>query len=102
MLPYSCTHSFNPAACAAHNAGMATPTSVADRVIAFLETHNHKQHWLSAWSADNIREAAAAATARYAAGKPLSVLDGVPFVVKDCFDALPYPTSYGTRFMGQL
>jgi Asp-tRNA(Asn)/Glu-tRNA(Gln) amidotransferase A subunit family amidase len=81
---------------------MVTPSAAAERVIQFLEAHNAKQHWLSAWSAEHIRAAAAAATERYAAGKPLSVLDGVPFVVKDCIDALPYPTSCGTRFMGQL
>jgi Asp-tRNA(Asn)/Glu-tRNA(Gln) amidotransferase A subunit family amidase len=83
-------------------ADMLTPSDVAERVIAFVEKHNPKAHWLSAWSAQHIREAAAASTARYAAGKPLSVLDGVPFVVKDCIDALPYETSYGTRFMGKL
>ena len=83
-------------------ADMCTPSIVADRVITFLEAQNDRHKWLSAWSAEHIREAAAAATARYKAGKPLSVLDGVPFVVKDCIDALPYPTSYGTRFMGEL
>jgi Asp-tRNA(Asn)/Glu-tRNA(Gln) amidotransferase A subunit family amidase len=81
---------------------MITPSVVAERVISFLEAHNGKKHWLSAWSAQHIRQAAAAATERYAAGKPLSVLDGVPFVVKDCIDALPYETSCGTRFMGKL
>lgn len=83
-------------------ADMITPSAVAERVITFLEAHNAKTHWLSAWSAQHIREAAAAATERYAAGMPLSVLDGVPFVVKDCIDALPYETSCGTRFMGKL
>jgi Asp-tRNA(Asn)/Glu-tRNA(Gln) amidotransferase A subunit family amidase len=82
--------------------GTTTPSSVAERAIAALEAHNSTQYWLSAWSAQHIRKAAAASTARYAAGKPLSVLDGVPFVVKDCIDALPYETSYGTRFMGKL
>jgi Asp-tRNA(Asn)/Glu-tRNA(Gln) amidotransferase A subunit family amidase len=74
----------------------------AERVIKFLETHNEKQHWLSAWSAADIRAAAAASTQRYAEGRPLSVLDGVPFVVKDCIDALPHPTACGTTFMGEL
>jgi Asp-tRNA(Asn)/Glu-tRNA(Gln) amidotransferase A subunit family amidase len=87
---------------AALHTGVVTPSAVAERVIKFLEAHNDKNHWLSAWSAQHIRDAAAAATERYAAGKPLSVLDGVPFVVKDCIDALPYDTSYGTRFMAQL
>lgn len=81
---------------------MVTPTMAAERVIAFLEQRNPTNNWLSDWSAEHIREAAAASTARYAAGKPLSVLDGVPFVVKDCIDALPYETSYGSRFMGKL
>lgn len=81
---------------------MVTPSAVAERVISFLEAHNDEQHWLSAWSAQHTRQAAAAATERYAAGKPLSVLDGVPFAVKDNIDALPYETNYGTRFMGQL
>lgn len=35
-------------------------------------------------------------------GASLSVFDGVPFVVKDCIDALPYETSFGTKFMGKL
>jgi Asp-tRNA(Asn)/Glu-tRNA(Gln) amidotransferase A subunit family amidase len=79
-----------------------TPSAVAERVISFLAKHNDQQRWLSAWSAQHIRATAAAATERYAAGKPLSVLDGVPFAVKDNIDALPYETNYGTRFMSQL
>eukprot|EP00879_Flechtneria_rotunda_P002196 GHRR01002382.1.p1 GENE.GHRR01002382.1~~GHRR01002382.1.p1 ORF type:complete len:694 (+),score=228.48 GHRR01002382.1:133-2214(+) len=78
-----------------------TPSEVADRTIKFIESCNNKYQWLSAWSDDNIRQQAAAATARYAGGRPLSVFDGVPFVVKDSIDALPYETSFGTRFMGQ-
>ena len=81
---------------------MVTPSDVAERVISFLEQHNPKHHWLSQWSADDIRQQAAAATERYAAGKSLSVFDGVPFCVKDMLDALPYETSYGTKYMGQL
>ena len=48
---------------------------------------------------EHIRQQAAASTDRYAAGRPLSPLDGVPFAVKDCVDALPYPTTAGTAFM---
>ena len=36
---------------------------------------------------------------RYKAGKPLSVLDGVPFAVKDLMDALPCPTGGGTAYL---
>lgn len=53
----------------------------------------------AAAKADCTGTAAAASAARWAAGAPLSPLDGVPFAVKDCVDALPYPTTSGTAFM---
>jgi aspartyl-tRNA(Asn)/glutamyl-tRNA(Gln) amidotransferase subunit A len=83
-------------------AGMVTPSQVAERVIAFLERMNGDFHFLTAYNAADIRAQAAAATERYAAGSSLSVFDGVPYVVKDCLDALPYETSCGTAFMGKL
>lgn len=81
---------------------MITPTAVAERLVSFLAKHNSTFNWLSEYSADHIKHQAAAATARYAAGKSLSVFDGVPYVVQDCLDALPYDTSCGTAFMGKL
>lgn len=48
-----------------------------------------------ALDAGDIRSQAAAASARYRAGRPRSVLDGVPVAVKDEIDCLPYPTSRG-------
>lgn len=82
--------------------GLLTPSDVAERLLAFLARHNERERWLSACRADDVRSQAAAATARYKAGAPLSVFDGAPFVVKDSIDALPYPTTFGTRFMGDL
>jgi aspartyl-tRNA(Asn)/glutamyl-tRNA(Gln) amidotransferase subunit A len=81
---------------------MITPMMVAERLVDFLEKHNSQFNWLSVYSADHIRHQAAAATARYAAGKSLSVFDGVPYVVKDSLDALPYDTSCGTAFMAKM
>lgn len=49
----------------------------------------------------HLREAAAASAQRWAAGRPLSPLDGVPFAVKDLVDALPYPTTAGTAFLAE-
>lgn len=37
---------------------------------------------------------------RYQAGAPRSILEGVPYAVKDVADALPYPTTAGTSFLG--
>eukprot|EP00884_Botryococcus_braunii_P023258 jgi/Botrbrau1/9616/Bobra.0131s0001.2 len=48
---------------------------------------------------DDLLLQAKASTARYDAGNPLSVLDGVPFAVKDCFDVLPFKTSCGTAYL---
>jgi Asp-tRNA(Asn)/Glu-tRNA(Gln) amidotransferase A subunit family amidase len=45
---------------------------------------------------------AAASTARYAAGRPLSVLDGVPYAVKDAIDAYAFKTGSGTTFLGDM
>lgn len=73
---------------------------MAQRIIAFLEQHNTTQGWLTSWDKADILAQAAASTSRYAAAAPLGVLDGVPFAVKDNLDALPYPTSCGTSFMG--
>jgi len=38
---------------------------------------------------------------RFAAGKPLSLLDGVPYALIDALDALPYKTTAGTTFLAQ-
>jgi Asp-tRNA(Asn)/Glu-tRNA(Gln) amidotransferase A subunit family amidase len=57
--------------------------------MRFLVAHDPQQ----------LRQQAAASAERWAAGLPLSPLDGVPFAVKDCVDALPYPTTAGTAFM---
>lgn len=54
---------------------------------------------MAAWSEQHILQQAEASTERFQQGSPLSLLDGVPFAVKDLLDALPYPTAGGTAFM---
>ncbi|XXF81167.1 amidase [Myxococcaceae bacterium GXIMD 01537] len=48
---------------------------------------------------DDLLAQAEASAARLRAGTPLSVLDGVPVVVKDELDQEGYPTTLGTRFL---
>ncbi len=36
---------------------------------------------------------------RWSAGQPLSILDGVPYAVKDGFHAVPYLTTMGTAWV---
>ncbi len=51
-----------------------------------------------ATDAADILTQARASTARFAAGQPLSLLDGVPVAIKDEMDQTPYPTTVGTPF----
>jgi Asp-tRNA(Asn)/Glu-tRNA(Gln) amidotransferase A subunit family amidase len=44
-----------------------------------------------------VQKAAEASTARYGAGKPLGVLDGVPIAVKDEVDVEGYKKCYGSK-----
>jgi Asp-tRNA(Asn)/Glu-tRNA(Gln) amidotransferase A subunit family amidase len=49
-----------------------------------------------------MRPQAAAATARYARGGALSVLDGVPYGVKDVIDAYGHASGGGTTFLAKM
>jgi hypothetical protein len=51
---------------------------------------------------EGTMHAAEAAAARWRAGRPLSVIDGVPFAVKDNLATVEYPTCLGTSFYHRL
>lgn len=81
------------------------PVSVTRAILAFLEAHNDPKArtggrlaWFSMWG-EGALQAAEASAERWRAGAPLSVLDGVPYAVKDSQDAQEYPTCSGTTFM---
>ena len=65
-----------------------------------IQQQNPKMNIFIAWNRDDLLSQAEAAARRIEAGKPLSVLDGVPVAVKDEVDQVPYPTTVGTRFLG--
>ena len=64
---------------AAFRAGSTTPSKVVELVLARVEASGAFSSVLPSLA----REGAAASTARWAAGSPLGVLDGVPMAVKD-------------------
>jgi len=79
-----------------------TPSDVAEAFIAGVEESETMSPPLKLFIEHHpaaIRTAAAESTERYAAGKPLSVLDGVIFGVKDELDVDGYPTTAGTAFL---
>ena len=88
---------------AAYRQGSVTPVDVAERALEILadsEAKTPAMRVLIDCKRDDVMKQAQASAARYAAGTPRSVLDGVPVAVKDELDQAPYPTTVGTRFLG--
>lgn len=87
----------------AYQSGEFTPETIAEKVIQATAKLNESDRPLNAFiaqDADDIRQQAAASSARWKAGKPLSVFDGVPIPVKDEVWMKGYPTTGGTTFIG--
>ena len=89
---------------AAYREGSTTPVEIARAVTAAIAAGDERsppmRTFIAHDGADLLAQAEASA-ARWAAGEPLGPLDGVPVAVKDELDQVPYPTTVGTRFMGQ-
>ncbi|MBM4279940.1 MAG: amidase [Deltaproteobacteria bacterium] len=84
----------------AYGEGRTTPTAVAERFLATaadLDRRTPALRWFVSLDADDVRAQARESTLRWAAGRPLSVLDGVPVPVKDEVDQRGHRTTAGTR-----
>jgi len=89
---------------AAYRRGVTTPAEVAGRVIEAIRASDAGEQPLRAFVASDpadVLAQARASTARFQAGRPLSIFDGVPAAVKDEMDQTPYPTTVGTTFLGR-
>jgi len=89
---------------AAYRSGAATPEDVADKVLAAIVASDADTPPLRAIiniKSEEVLRLARASAQRYAAGRPLGPLDGVPVAVKDEVDMTPYPTTVGTAFLGR-
>lgn len=76
-------------------AGTDTPRAYLERS---LETISAREPVVQAWVAMNepgAREAADASTARWKAGRPLSLIDGMPIGIKDLLETRDMPTQMG-------
>ena len=88
----------------AYRDGTITPEEVARRVLDAIAASDAGERPLRAFIAsdrEDVLGQARAAAARIRAGRPLSLLDGVPVAVKDEVDQTPYPTTVGTTFLGR-
>jgi Asp-tRNA(Asn)/Glu-tRNA(Gln) amidotransferase A subunit family amidase len=88
---------------ALYQSGAATPLDVAEALLPLVQRNGEQQppsKYAVAWTqtdADAVRAAARASTARWVAGKPLGVLDGVPFGVKDDVAVKGFVSTMGMR-----
>lgn len=88
----------------AYRNGHITPLDVAKKALAAIAASDKGDKPLRAFIAvyeDDVLAQAQAATQRIQAGKALSLLDGVPVAIKDEVNMVPYPTTVGTKFLGQ-
>lgn len=89
---------------AAYRSARTTPVAVAERVLALVAQGDQGATPLKAFvalDADDVRAQAKASAARWAAGRPLGPLDGVPVTVKDEVDVAGYHTRLGTKALGR-
>lgn len=88
----------------AYRDGTAGPEAVAEAVLVAIADSDGGSRPLRAFRAtnrDDLLGQARASAERLRAGRPLSLLDGVPVAVKDEVDQTPYGTTVGTSFMGR-
>ncbi|KAI7466836.1 hypothetical protein KC357_g7277 [Hortaea werneckii] len=91
----------------AYKSGKLTPTTVLEKLLPLITRETSPDgsqrpvsHHATAFlqtREDLARKAAEASTARYASGKPLSPLDGVPTAVKDEEDVGGYKKHLGSK-----
>lgn len=89
-----------------YKSGKLTPLQVARALLPLISRgKNPPAKYEKAWALTDEPMALAAAqesTTRYAAGKPLGVLDGVPFAVKDDLDVKGYRSHTGLQYNNAL
>ncbi|WAM23906.1 amidase [Myxococcus sp. NMCA1] len=89
----------------AYREGATDPVAVVNRIhesIARMDSGKQRLGLFIARKPDEVHRAAEASSERLRAGRPLSVLDGVPVVLKDEVDLAGFPTTLGTRFRTQV
>jgi aspartyl-tRNA(Asn)/glutamyl-tRNA(Gln) amidotransferase subunit A len=74
-----------------------SPTEALAAVTARIDRLNSRLNAFAVRDDAGAQAAAAASTARWAAGRPLGPLDGVPVTVKDLLDLAGYPTRRGSQ-----
>ncbi|MGY6633694.1 MAG: amidase [Alkalilacustris sp.] len=77
-------------------AGRDRPSAYLERCLAQIEAREPTVRAFVHMAIDTARAVAAEADARYAAGTPLSAVDGMPIGVKDLYETKDMPTGMGS------
>lgn len=77
-------------------AGQVTPVDTLRSCLARMDHANPSINAITIRRDAAALDEAEASRRRYAAGKPLSPLDGVPITIKDCLPTHDMPTTWGT------
>ncbi|RFU75559.1 amidase [Trichoderma arundinaceum] len=83
-----------------YKSGKTTPLKVVETLLSLTtKAGKYSDAWADAHGAEKLAvEAAKASTERWAAGKPLGVLDGVPIGVKDDTNVKGYVNHVGMKY----
>jgi aspartyl-tRNA(Asn)/glutamyl-tRNA(Gln) amidotransferase subunit A len=79
-----------------YRARSLTPNEVVRAIHARMDAVNPRLHAVVARRDEQVLADAEAATQRFAQGRPLSLLDGIPLTVKDSLFTADQPTTCGT------
>ncbi len=74
----------------------SSPRALLETCLATIAAREPELHAFVALNPEGARAAADAATARRAAGRPLSPIDGLPIAVKDLIETADMPTRFGS------
>jgi aspartyl-tRNA(Asn)/glutamyl-tRNA(Gln) amidotransferase subunit A len=77
--------------------GELSPVTVTEAVLAQIQAHNPTLNCFCLVDADSALATARESEARWLAGEPLSVIDGVPTSIKDLTLTKGWPTLRGSR-----
>ncbi len=75
--------------------GSDTPRAYLERCIETVKAREPVVKAFASLNLDTAREAADASTKRWAEGKPLSAIDGMPVGIKDLLETKDHPTEMG-------
>jgi Asp-tRNA(Asn)/Glu-tRNA(Gln) amidotransferase A subunit family amidase len=94
MQPYVASHTD-------FASGADSPRDVLARCLAELDLWEAKIGAFVSLNIDGARAAAERSTERWRAGRPLSVIDGMPIGVKDVIETVDMPTEMGSRLFAR-